>query len=76
MLQEQQRQDAEGETGMEGREERGGRQRFAVEPSRSCPASRQALSHGTSWKHSHIFILTALVPDPVELNIVWSMGFA
>lgn len=52
------------------------RQRFAVEPSRSCPASRQALSHGTSWNHSHIFILTALVPDPVELNIVWSMGFA
>lgn len=52
----------------------GRRQRSALEPSRSRPASRPALSHGTSWKRSHISILPVPVPDPVELSIVWSMA--
>lgn len=71
MLEEQQGRGRDGGMGGAGR-----RQRSAVEPSQSRPASRQALSHGTSWKHSHISILPVPVPDPVELSIVWSMGFA
>lgn len=62
-----------------GRDEDGGagrRQRFAVEPSRSHPVSLRGLSCGTSWEHSHISILTALMPDPLGLGVVWSMGFA
>jgi len=54
----------------------GSRQGFTGELSRSRPASLRALSRGISWERSHVSTLAVLVPDPLELSVVWSMGFA